>query len=59
MAGQPDQEWRFFDPASGFAAFNTLTKVDLPANGLAVSVDRGTEFRCRILYKGWNYVVTR
>ena len=56
------QEWKFFDPKPEFAAFNTLTAIDLAANPptvLAVSVDRRTEFRGRTLYSGWNYVVMR
>ena len=56
------QEWKFYDPEPRFAAFNTLTTIDLAANPpvvLAVSVDRRTKFRGRTLYKGWNYVVMR
>ena len=56
------QEWLFYDPDPAFAAFNTLTTIDLAANPpvvLAISVDRRTEFRGRTLFRGWNYVVMR
>ena len=56
------QEWKVFDPRPELAAFNTLTEVDLAANPpvvLAINVDRVSEFRGRILFQGWNYVVMR
>ena len=56
------QEWTFYDPDPAFAAFNTLTTINLAANPpvvVAVSVSRQTEFRGRTLYRGWNYVVMR
>lgn len=56
------QRWLFYDPAPDLAAFNTLSTVDLAANPpvvLAISVSRRAEFRGRILYLGWNYVVMR
>ena len=56
------QEWLFYDPDPRFAAFNTLSEIDLAASPpvvLAVSVDRRVEFRGRTLYRGWNYVVMR
>ena len=56
------QEWKLYDPDPAFAAFNTLTTIDLAANPpvvLAVGVGRQTEFSGRTLYRGWNYVVMR
>ena len=56
------QEWKFYNPDPAFAAFNTLTTIDLAANPpvvLAVGVSRQAEFRSRTLYRGWNYVVMR
>ena len=56
------QEWKFFDPDPELAGFNTLSTIDLAANPpvvLAISVDRHTQFRGRVLFQGWNYVVMR
>ena len=56
------QQWKFYDPAPQFAAFNTLETVDLAADTpvvLAVSVTRKQEFRGQTLYRGWNYMAMR
>ena len=56
------QAWKFFDPASEFASFNTLTTVDLGANPpvvVQVRVTRRQEFRGQTLYSGWNHMVLR
>ena len=56
------RKWLFYDAAPRFVALNTLSTVDLAANPpevMGVGVGRRTEFRCRTLYRGWNYVVLR
>ena len=54
------QEWKFYDPRPEFAAFNTLTTIDLaasPPEVLVVGVTRQQKFRGITLFLGWNYIV--